>query len=203
MKKKAFVSLFVPCAIACALAAVGCSQGPGEEPAAASSDAIVSSPCARQINPTAPLSGTASYAAVGAQYGTSACGAFAITVTNNRSIVANATLAGASAISAAECATIVADLKVVDYETIVNDCSDVPQPCKPSVKLQTTVLGEKTVKAAMVSTSHGLECQLPAATLSTSWSGSSPTETLKLLVSAHASTPTSAYLDMNVNVTTH
>ena len=197
--KKPFVSSFI---LACAFSAVACSQGPGEDPGVASSEALVYR-CAGQTNATAPTSGSATYLAHGSQYSSSACGAFAVDVTNNRSLVATATLSGTSAISAAQCATIVADLRLVDYVTIVNDCSDQPRGCKPSVRFEQTVLGETKVSAAMVNTSTGPQCQLPATALSKSWVASSDTETVKLLASAHQNVLNGAYPDLLLTVTAH
>lgn len=203
--KKIFASSLFPCAALLALGAVACSQGPGDEAAsAAANDALIGASCAfARPNAKAPASGNATYVAVGAQYGQSACGAYTVDVNASSRLHVTAALAGAKTISAAQCANISAELSLVDFWSVINDCSELKKPCKPSTARGTEVVAKTRVGAVMVQTPTGPQCELPTAVLDTSWGLIfNDSDQFKLLASAHLGGPAPAYEDLVLNVTT-
>lgn len=201
MKNHSFRSLVVPFAAAIALGAVACSQEVGADSgAASSSEALGTRACSIQTNATAPASGTATFVAHASQYAATACRAFAIDVSRSSSVHVTASLPGGDALTAAQCASLVADLRLVENDVSAIDCSDLPPPCKPHVTFSSYVLGEARVGGTMVNTPTGRICEIPAAVLTQSWTAGADMASVKLLASVSQA---GKYDDVVLTVTTH
>jgi hypothetical protein len=154
--------------------------------------------CAKQIpNKTAPASGSAEYVAWTATYAAPGCKDFIVDVSNNSSISATVTVDGTY--SAADCASLVANIQLVEYDSVENDCSDQPRGCKPTWVTTPNVLAETRATGQW----NGSTCSFVNPSISRSWSESFDASSVRLLVSSYLDRSNGPYEPVILSITAH